>query len=174
MNLNEAEKDKRKPSAALSPAELEIFFVSHLNRIYCAKSQLADKLPLLINRSHFLDLRQAINETIEVVRMQIERFKQIYILLDTFYRPESCVGLIGMLDEAFQSVGNPGESPTLRDLSVLFYMQNIESIETASFKTMLRVADRLPHSGIAQLLQECYDEAQEDKLLFRQITENYL
>lgn len=164
----------RNPAKELSRAELETFFISHLNRIYCAKSQLVDKLPLLNSRANFMDLRQAIDETIEDVRQQIGRMKEIYIMLDSFYQPESCVGLTGILDEAFQSVGKPGGSAALRDLSIIFYMLNIESIETASFKTLLKVADRLEQAGIAQLLAECYDEAQEDKKLFRQITENYL
>jgi ferritin-like metal-binding protein YciE len=53
-------------------------------------------------------------------------------------------------------------------------MQNIESIETASFKVMMRVAERLERPDVAQLLRECYDEAREDKALFLAITENYL
>jgi ferritin-like metal-binding protein YciE len=164
----------RNPSHELSEAELKVFFISHLNRIDCAKNQLVDKLPLLIKRAHFLDLRQGIEETIEAVQLQIGRMKQMYILLNAFYQPESCVGLIGILDEAFQSIGKPGDNPALRDLSVLFYMQNIENIETASFKSLLRVSERLRQPDIVQLLRECYDEAQEDKILFGQITENYL
>jgi len=100
--------------------------------------------------------------------------KEIYILLDAWYQPESCIGLIGILDEAFQSIGNPSESHSLRDLSILFYMQNIESIESASFKVMIHVADKLAQPEVVQLLLECYDEAREDKILLKQITENYL
>ena len=100
--------------------------------------------------------------------------RQIYIQLDAFYQEESCVGLAGILDEAFQSIGKPGDSPALRDLSILFYMQNIESIEAASFNMLMRVADRLQRPDIEQLLRECFDEAKDDKALFRQITQNYL
>ena len=50
------------------------------------------------------------------------------IRLDAFYTPESCIGLLGFLDEAFQSIGPPLDSPPLRDLSILFYRHNIESI----------------------------------------------
>lgn len=168
------ENHPRNPAIELSPAELRQFFIGHLNRIYCAKSQLVDKLPELSGRSYFRDLQQAIQETIAVLHLQIARLKEIYIAVDAFYQPESCIGLVGILDEAFQSIGVPGESPALRDLSILFYMQNIESIETASFKIMMRVADRLAQPGVAQLLAECYDEAMEEKVLFREITENYL
>jgi ferritin-like metal-binding protein YciE len=168
------EQHKRSPPKELSAQELRQFFISHLNRIYCAKSQLVDKLPELGKRSNFLDLCQAIDETVAVVKLQISRMRQIYIALDETYRPESCIGLIGVLDEAFQSIGAPGESAALCDLSILFYMQNIESIEMASFKVMELVAAKLERPEIAQLLLECYDEAREDKILFKEITSKYV
>jgi ferritin-like metal-binding protein YciE len=71
------EQPPRVPTKELSQSELQHFFISHLNRIYCAKSQLVDKLPQLRNRSHFLDLRQAIDETIEEIQLQITRMKAI-------------------------------------------------------------------------------------------------
>lgn len=168
------ENQLRLPKNALSSRELRHFFISHLNRIYCAKSQLAEKLPELGKRTHFLDLQQAIEETVEIVENQLARIKEIYVRLDDFYHMENCTGLIGVLDEAFQSIGSPGDSPALRDLSVLFYMQNIESIEIASFRMMLMVADQLKTEDVVQLLRECYDEALDDKILLNAITANYL
>ncbi|RKR80440.1 ferritin-like metal-binding protein YciE [Mucilaginibacter gracilis] len=167
------ENQLRSAPKDLTQEELKGFFISHLNRIYCAKSQLIDKLPALVKNSHFLDLKQAIEETIEVVGNQIRRMKEIYIRLDAHYESESCIGLVGILDEAFQSIGKPGDSTGVRDLSILFYMQNIESIEMASFKMMMLVAAQLEQPDIAQLLLECYDEAREDKILFKEITKNY-
>ena len=164
----------RNPRQALDQKELRHFFISHLNRIYCAKSQLVEKLPEIAKHSYYVDLRQAIGETIEIVKNQMARMKEIYIKLDAFYQPESCIGLVGILDEAFQSIGNPQDSAGLRDLSILFYMQNIESIELTSFKIMIFVADKLGQPDIAQLLLECYDEAKEDKVLLKEITANYL
>src|ERR1700761_7565053 len=164
----------RTPPKKLSQGELRHFFISHLHRIYCAKSQLIEKLPEIGKRSHYVDLQQAINETVEIVQHQIARMKEIYRKIDAFYQPESCIGLVGMLDEAFQSIGDPQDSAALRDLSILFYMQNIESIEMASFKTMIYVAGKLEQPDIAQLLLECYDEAREDKALLKEITANYL
>jgi len=163
----------RNPGQPISQQDLQQFFISHLNRIYCAKSQLVEKLPEIGSRSYYVDLKQAIDETVEIVLNQISRMKDIYIMLDTFYQPESCVGLIGILDEAFQSIGNPQDGAALRDLSILFYMQNIESIEMASFKMMIYVADKLERPDVAQLLLECYDEAKEDKILLKAITTNY-
>ena len=164
----------RLPSENLAPEDLYAFFISHLNRVYCAKDQLADKLPQLANQAHFLDLRQAIEETVEVVRGQVKRMKEIFILLDTYHTYESCTGLIGMLDEAFQSIGPNAGKPGFRDFSILFYMQNIESVETASFKILLMVADKLNNPQVTQRIRECYDEAREDKVLLKQISALYI
>ena len=164
----------RIPLNELGNEDLLVFFVSHLNRIYCAKSQLVEKLPELCRQAHYLDLTQAIYETVDVVRFQIQRIKQMYILLDSIYHSESCNGLIGMLDEAFQAMGPHSNKPALRDLSILFYIQNIESVEMASFKMLMIVAEKLDEPSVTQLLQECYDEAREDRVLLRQITERYV
>lgn len=168
------ETEQRNPVDKPEQQELRRFFLSHLNRIYCAKLQLLERLPELGRRSHFLDLRQAIDESIEIVGNQLGRMREIYILLDAFYQPESCVGLIGILDEAFQSIGTAADSPSMGDLSLLFYMQNIESIEMSAFKMMILVASKIGVTDIEQLLTECFDEAKDDKLLLKQITANYL
>jgi ferritin-like metal-binding protein YciE len=164
----------RRPPRKLDQEELRRFFISHLHRIYCAKSQLVEKLPELAKSSHFLDLDQAISETVDAVKNQLERIKAIYIKLDSFYQPESCIGLAGILDEAFQSIGGTEDSVSTKELSIIFYMVNIESIEKASFDTMMAIAGKMDEREIVQLLLESYDEAREDNLLFKEIMENYL
>jgi ferritin-like metal-binding protein YciE len=158
----------------LDQAELRRFFISHLNRIYCAKNQLADKLPIIAGNTHSPELRLAVSQATDCVRVQIGRLEEIYARLHASYMPESCIGLLGFLDEAFQSIGPPLDRPSLRDLSILFYMQNIESIEMASFDVMTRVADKLNEFQVARLLRECHDDARQDKALFNSIAGQYI
>ena len=174
LSFTSMSSQSRLPENEFCQDELKLFFISHLNRIYCAKNQLLDKLPELAKRANFLDLQQSIAETIEIVQGQVARMREIYIALDDFYKPEGCGGLAGILDEAFQSIGIGTGTPAVRDLSLLFYMQNIESIEMASFKVMEMVAAKMNRPQIVQALQECYDEAKDDKILLKQITEKYL
>lgn len=159
---------------ALSQDELRQFFVSHLDRIYCAKIQLAEKLPQVAGRLFSAQLQEAIQETVADVQRQLHRLNEIYIRMDTFYHKENCSGLIGVLDEAFQSIGRPQDGPGLRDLAALFYMQEIEGIEIASFKMLMLVADQLHNKEIKGLLAECYGEAREDKALFKALITGYL
>jgi len=55
------------PTKALSEDKLKNFFISHLNRIYCAKSHLVERLPEMKLQAHFNDLKHAIEETLEDV-----------------------------------------------------------------------------------------------------------
>ncbi len=68
--------NNRLPDLHLDQDELRSFFLSHLNRIYCAKSELVEKLPELGKRIYFLDLKQAIDATVDVVRLQIQKMRQ--------------------------------------------------------------------------------------------------
>jgi len=61
----------------LAPEKLKKFFIRHLNRIYCAKLHLVHRLPEIADLAHFNDLQQAIAETIEEVKMQIARMRDI-------------------------------------------------------------------------------------------------
>ncbi len=164
----------RLPVQNISTDEFRHFFLSHLHRIYCAKSELTDKLPLLGEQTFYRDLQQAIEETVQSIFKQLKRLEEIYQKMHSRYHPDGCIGVIGVLKEAFQSVGAAGDSPALNDLSLIFYMQHIESIEMASFKVMMMIADKLELPDVKQLLLECYDEAREDKILFKAIMSRYL
>jgi len=158
----------------INPSELKQFFVSHLNRIYCAKSQLEDKLPVIAGHANAHELRLAVAQTIDMVTIQIGRLEEIYARLGSCYTPESCLGLLGFLDEAFQSIGPPFERPSLRDMSILFYMQNIESIEMVSFEVMMRLSEKLDQSNVTELLHECYLDARNDKSRFSSLAGKYI
>jgi ferritin-like metal-binding protein YciE len=158
----------------LEPGELKQFFLSHLNRIYCAKTQLEEKLPVIAGHVHASDLRLAVAQTIHIVSVQIGRLQEIYARFSASYTPESCLGLSGFLDEAFQSIGPPLDRPSLQDLSILFYMRNISSIEMVSVEVMIRVADKLSAWNIAGLLSECYDEARQNMALFNSLASTYI
>lgn len=166
--------EERVPDTAIDKAALRVFFIEHLNRVYCAKDKLADKLPLLASQAAFLDLHQAIAQTVEEVLQQLDRMRHIFILLDSYYEPASCPGLAGILDEAFQSIGPRAADRKLRDLSILFYMQTIESIETSTFKILQLAAMGMERGDVEQLILECYDEAREDTELYKQIMRAYV
>ena len=150
------------------------FFLVHLNRIYCAKNYLVKQLPEVKELADFRDLKFAIEETIDDVRMQLLRMRKVYDLLASKVSIDSCKGIIGLIDDTFSAVKLQHTDLWRRDMSILFYLQNIEGIEMASFQMLHLTAFKLANDDIKQLLKENFDEAKSDRKLLLLITSKYL
>ena len=157
----------------LNPNKLKQFFIAHLNRIYCAKSHLQERLPEIRRYAHFTNLEHAITEMLVDVEKQISRMDNIYELLAIKPGFENCDGLIGFIDDTFVAIHQQSDDYPSCDLSILFYLQNIESIEMTSFKILKLATPRLKKKEIKQLLKENFDEAGEDLTLLYLITASY-
>ena len=158
----------------LNPGDLKLFFLEHLNHIYWAKAHLVERLPEIEEIAFFKDLKQAIIETKEDVERQMVRIDEIFTLLDSKSSAENCDGIIAMVEGAFSSIQLRADNSILRDLSILFYMQNIESIEISSFQILQIAAVKMKNIQITQLLKENYDEAKRDRTLLLLIASKYI
>jgi len=158
----------------LGSEKLKIFFIKHLDRIYGAKLHLVSKLPTLIEEAEFEDLKNAIEETVAGVEKQIARMEIIYSLLDAEASKGSIHGLTGMVQDAFEAINEQTGEAELRDLSIIFYLQNIESVEMASFQILQMAAVKLRNKHVSQLLKENYEEAKTDRTLLLLISAKYI
>ena len=158
----------------LGSDKLKVFFIKHLDRIYGAKLHLVSKLPSLVSEVEFADLKNAIIETVDDVEKQIARMEVIYSLLDAEVSKGSIHGLTGLIQDAFEAINEQMGEPELRDLSIIFYLQNIESVEMASFQILQMAAVKLKNKHINQLLKENYDEAKADRTLLLLISSKYI
>ncbi|HWZ14303.1 MAG TPA: DUF892 family protein [Mucilaginibacter sp.] len=161
---------------ALKPAadKLKLFFTSHLNRIYCAKTHLVTRLPEMEDKANFSDLQQAIVDTRKDVEKQIARMQEIYSLLEEEISIESFNGMMGLVDDAFTAIHQQSGDPWMRDMSILFYLQNIESLETASFQALQIAAVKLKDDEIKRLLKENYTAAKTDRSLLLLLSAKYI
>jgi len=171
----EEHSNKSKPGKiVLGSKRLKSYFVNNLDKIYAAKAHLFKHLPTIADEAHFSDLRFAILETLEDVGKQLARMDIIYTMLDAERSDGNCSGLVGLVDDAFEDIKLHGKEPELRDLSIAFYMQNIESIEMASFQVLEMASVKLKNKQIKQLIRENYDEAKADRTLLLLITAKYI
>jgi ferritin-like metal-binding protein YciE len=166
--------EQKGKSINLGSKKLKVFFVNHLNRIYYAKMHLVQWLPKLQDEVNFSDLRHAIRETVEDVEKQIARMELIYELLDAEISKGSINGLTGLVDDAFEAIREQAGEAELRDMSIIFYLQNIESVEMASFQVLQIAAVKLKNKQVIQLLKENYDEAKADRTLLLLIAAKYI
>jgi len=156
------------------PDKLRAFFTAHLNRIYCAKTHLVSRLPEMEGNAHFNDLQLAIAETKEVVKNQITKMREIYTLLDEDVSNETFKGMTGLIDDAFTSIQQHRKDPWLRDMSILFYLQNIENLEVASFQALQIAAVKLNNKDIELLLKENFNSAKADRSLLLMLSAKYI
>jgi ferritin-like metal-binding protein YciE len=168
-----SKKSKSSDKIKIASAQIKTFFISHLNRIHAAKMHLVTRLPKLADEVHYADLWQAIQETVSDVEKQIARMELIFALMDAETNTENCLGITNLVDEAFTAISIQRD-PVLRDLSIIFYMQIIESIEMASFQILQITAVKLRNKQIKQLLKENYQEAKADRTLMLLIAAKYV
>ncbi|MDN3551182.1 DUF892 family protein [Mucilaginibacter aquaedulcis] len=158
----------------LKGEQLDVFFIYHLNRIFCAKSHLHERLPELALQADFQNLKYAIIETWEDIGKQIARIENMFILLKSTPSLNDCDDLINFLESGFSAIHFKKENTALADFSILYYMSIIESVELGSFKLLEMAAIKLPDDSIKQLLKECFDESKADRRLFLEIAAQYL
>ncbi|WP_442587062.1 DUF892 family protein [Pedobacter sp. AW31-3R] len=158
----------------LSPSGLNRFFLTHLDRIYAAKMHLLAKLPEIADQAQFSDLKNAIHETINDVQKQVARMQMIYTLLDAEVSIGSIHGLTGLINDAYEAIQEQSGEAELQDLSIIFYLQNIESIEMASFQILQMAAVKFNNNQISSLLKENYNEAKSDRTLLLLISSKYI
>jgi len=159
---------------SLGSDKLKLFFLMHLDRIYAAKFHLISKLPILANEAQFYELKKAIAETVGEVEKQIARMQLIYTLLDSEVSTGSIHGVAGLIDDAFEAINQQSGEPELQDLSIIFYLQNIESVEMASFQILQMAAAKLKNEQISKLLKENFDDAKSDRILLLLISSKYI
>ena len=158
----------------LDKGDLEFFFINHLDKIYAAKSMLVAEFPQILDNAYFSDLREAIYETVEDVKKQIARMDEIYQIMGAAVSEGNSNGLKGLIDDSFKDIGLHSSNPELRDMSILFYLHNIESIEMASFQILEMLAVKLKNGRIKQLIQQNYEEAKADRTLLLLINAKYI
>ena len=164
----------QEDNISLNKSDLKKFFIHHLNKIYAAKTLLVTELPELFDNVYFSDLREGILDTIEEVKKQITRMDKIYDILGTSYSDADPNGLKGLIEDSFRDIKQHSENPELRDMSILFYLHNIESIEMASFQILEMLAVKLKIDQIKQLIKDNYEEAKSSRTLLLLINAKYI
>lgn len=158
---------------SLGTDKLRQFFIQHLDHVYLAKQHLISKLPMMANQAQFSDLKSAIIDTISTVEKQLARLELIYTLMDEVVSDRQMYGLTGLINDAFESILEYADEPELRDLSILFYLQNIESLEMSSFQILQMTAVKFDKQ-ILKLLKENYDDAKAGRTLFLLLSSKYI
>jgi ferritin-like metal-binding protein YciE len=161
-------------SKSIDTPHLRSFFYEHLNKVYCAKSHLLERLSELEEQSNFEDLKDIIKTTIGQVEQQSQMLNQVYTQFKETYTFENCEALINFLEEIFISIHHQSADKTLRNASVLSYLYYIESVELASIRILILAAEKMGLNNIQSLLTEIHVNAKEECALILHLTKSEL
>jgi ferritin-like metal-binding protein YciE len=158
----------------LDNAALTKLFLKQLDNIYCIKKHLLTILPSLADKACFPDLRDAILESADLIKVQLLRMDVIYKIYKTSCKIKNCVGVKTLSLEAYLAARIEEQSPVERDLALLIHLQITESVEMAYFDVLRHIADSLNNKEVQTLLEQNFEAAVSSKKLYQLIAKEYI
>jgi len=139
---------------------LQELYTEQLRDLYDAENQIIKALPEMIDAATSPDLKEALNEHLEVTKTQATRLEQIFEGLSEKAKGETCKGMKGVIQEGSDLVDKIEDEDT-RDAGIITAAQRVEHYEMAGYGTARTFANLLGDNEAAQLLQQTLDEEKE-------------
>jgi ferritin-like metal-binding protein YciE len=139
---------------------LQELYTEQLRDLYDAENQIIKALPEMIDAATSPDLKEALNEHLEITKTQATRLEQIFEGLGEKAKGETCKGMKGVIQEGSDLVDKI-ENDDTRDAGIITAAQRVEHYEMAGYGTARTFANLLGEDKAAQLLQQTLDEEKE-------------
>lgn len=147
-------------------------FLEHLNYIYYGKKHLIDFFIEVREIAALKVLKHAIQEVIDDTESQIVHIEEIYAAIEEASAKTNTLSIKAITLEAYLAAIKAGKTPLEKDVSILFYLQQIEGIEITYYKVLKNLAKSIGYSN--SFLDQPFDIAVENKLLFEAIYQEYI
>jgi ferritin-like metal-binding protein YciE len=158
----------------MDEATLTDLFLGQLGNIYCAKIHLVTVLPGLSQKASFHDLKAAILDGIDNIKMQILRMDVIYQNFGINYTEEQCMGIKSIMLEAHLASTADNKSPLLIDMSILTHLRIIESIEITCLNILTDIAKSLKNADVLTLIDQNLQSAVNTNRIYELISLEYI
>jgi len=139
---------------------LETLLLEELRDIYDAEKQLTKALPKMAKAASSEELRDALEEHLEVTKEQVSRLEQVFELLDQPAKSKPCKGMRGLIEEGKEVMEEDGNE-YLCDAAIIGAAQRVEHYEIAAYGTVRTIAEQMGNNKVAQLLEETLEEEKE-------------
>jgi ferritin-like metal-binding protein YciE len=155
---------------------LDTLMTEELRDVYDAEKQITKALPKLVKAANAQELKDALEEHLEITKGQITRLEEIFALLDQKPRSRPCAGMKGILEEGNEMlhVDKRGSSENLMDAAIISAAQRVEHYEIAAYGTLRTFAETLGNNRVAQLLEQTKEEEEEADRKLSSISEQLL
>jgi ferritin-like metal-binding protein YciE len=149
---------------------LETLLQSELMDIYDAEKRLVKALPKLAKAASSDELRDAIQEHLDITKGQVQRLEQVFDLCGFPAKAKTCAGMKGLIEEGEEVMNNSAEG-ALMDEALIGAAQRVEHYEMAAYGTARTIAEQLGNQKAAGLLEETLNEEKEADAKLTEIAE---
>jgi ferritin-like metal-binding protein YciE len=153
-NLTQGEAGDMRPNS------LRELYVEQLQDLYDAEHQIIKALPKMIDAAQAEELKDALNEHLDVTKEQASRLEQIFKGLGEKAKGDKCKGMQGVIQEGSDLIGKI-EDVNVRDAAIIASAQRVEHYEMAGYGTARTYAELLDEQEARDLLQQTLDEEEE-------------
>lgn len=149
---------------------LQTLLQSELMDIYDAEKRLVRALPKMAKSATSEELREAIQEHLEVTKGQVQRLEQVFKLFGFSAKARPCAGMRGLIEEGEETMNDKAEG-ALMDQALIGAAQRVEHYEMAAYGTVRSMAEQLGNSEAAGLLEETLNEEKEADAKLTEVAE---
>lgn len=137
---------------------MQDLFVSHLQDMHSAESQLVSALPEMAQKATSPDLRAAIEQHLDETREQARRIERIMSGMGVQPGGEECMAMRGLLEEG-RHVAEKAQNDQVRDAGIIAAAQAVEHYEISRYGALVAWAEQLGlDDTVMDLLEETLDE----------------
>jgi ferritin-like metal-binding protein YciE len=143
-----------------------------LKDLYNAEKQLTKALPKMAKAATTPELKEALEEHLEVTEGHLNRLEQVFQELDLPVRGKHCAGMEGLIEEGKEVLEMKSESSSEAiDAAIIVAGQKVEHYEISAYGSARAFAELLGHDRVAQLLEQTLEEESEANETLSRIAE---
>jgi ferritin-like metal-binding protein YciE len=145
--------------------DLRDLLIDELRDIYDAEHRITKALPKMRKAAGSEELKDGFDLHLQETEGQIERLEQIFDLLGESATRKKCEGIVGLLEEGEEKMGEDAHQAVL-DAALIAAAQKVEHYEIATYGTLRTYAQLLGQNDVVALLEETLQEekATDEKL----------
>jgi Mn-containing catalase len=149
---------------------MQTLLLEQLADLLHAEGQLVKALPKMERAANAPRLKQAFADHLDETREQVERLKEVFMLVGSDAKPKPCKGMAGLLEEGEEVIGDAEQKDaTSSDLALIASAQKVEHYEISAYGTARSLAGQAGLPQASMLLAASLAEEQLADNLLTQI-----
>jgi ferritin-like metal-binding protein YciE len=150
---------------------LEEFFLQELKDIYGAEKQLTKAIPKMQKAATTQELKEALEEHLEITKEQIARLEEVFELMDVKPQSKKCEAMEGITKEGESVIEETETGSMTRDAAIIMAAQKVEHYEIATYGGLVQLAKTIGRDEVAEILAQTLEEEKEADQLLSEIAE---